>query len=435
MSNAPVAARRVVSLSLALAAVSAGVARAQTYESLPVDKTLARKAALIKRDIRNPSGDPGAKQELEAYFDRYFFPAMTQHTDKALEKLGGSRIDLFKGFLWVASGDTYRTVYGKATRFAVGVLRSDKFHPAVRYNALLILGMLDSQPAGADGTPPTPDERANGMMCQLVGRAMKSASRPRYELVGSLIGLERHTRFFDQLSAKAQQRTSDAMVQLLVAKELAGEYQRGVRPWVYTLAAQSLGNTGKAGPRGQRFRAIARRLGDDTLGTTSRSRLAAQLQRLDTEGVTIDASEAVQAIRTLAAEIGRRESKLATQFEDLRLGGRGGRVRAGQPTVQTRNKTAHRFRPTENGYQLVRPGLVDLLTDLRAGVRAVGRVAAAADRESLAEIDAAVNAALMAASNEDEGDLKVADAIKSMAGRIDAVVDPAAAEAEDFAAR
>ena len=84
------------------------------------------------------------------------------------------------------------------TMKAMGPISAGSYHPAVRYNAALVLGRLDQTPGttGAGATPPKPLATGTNALTALVERDdINGVPVPSSVKMAALVGLERHTRF------------------------------------------------------------------------------------------------------------------------------------------------------------------------------------------------------------------------------------------------
>ena len=414
VGSAAVARTGLVVGVMALAALVAAPADARTYKVDEFDKKLSARGALAKRYARNPNPGGEEEQAFRAYVEQYFLPAMTRSDSEALENLGKSRAELFKSFLWGSDSRTQQYVTSEAMKFAERVLKG-RYHPSVRYNALLILGQLDDKYSGGED-PPTPSAAANEWLYKIAARASADPRRPRYELAGALVGLERQTRYFSSLPKANQQNTAKTLGKLLVGKELPGNYAPEVKDWIYLKAATAMANIGVAGSKGMFFLAVARRAADESLTLETRAAIAAQLARIDAKPGAFKAAAAVKVVRELAAEIGQKESEIADKLEGTFVRRGGARIVANE-----REKTFRRFKQKDRrDWTLVREGLLAELTDLRKGVRAVGKLADVDDKIAMASIDEAIGDAIKTVGDESTAELTVTAAIKQMGDAIDA---------------
>lgn len=404
--------------SLALAAVPT---HAQNYKADPVEQGLRSKGQLAKKYAKNGVGD---RQLFEDYLTKYFFPSMTQPTPNGLAGLAKANKDLFDAFLLPAKSDVQKYVHEQALAFSVRVLKG-RYHPAVRNNALLILGKLkDDYASGA------PSAKANELLCLLATRGATNPKAQAYELSGALMGLDHHTQAFNKLTKPAKSKTAQALYKVMSTDTLPMHVGPGVADWLYLKAAKAIGNVGIPGPRGVFATAVAKKTSDENLSIETRAAIAAELDRMNLAPGKVKADAVTKAVFDLAAAIGESESEIATKFEDMQLGGRRRVASSG------RGNEARRFRESDKNQGemvLVREGIVDLLLDLSKAVQAASKVAGDDAKARLTAIDEAVNDAIQAASNKDLIDLNVADAINSMASTIEAnaPVAPAAEEEVD----
>lgn len=416
----------IAPLLLAAMGLALPASAQRSYVEDQFDKTLRTGGLAAKNYVRQGGSDPAEQQKFEDYFTKYYFPAMTQSSPEALEDLGENRFRLFRDFIYPSSGAKRQFLNRTAAQFAMKVYGAN-YHPAVRFNGLLILGMLDQD---ADA----PMSQANDWLCRIATRAAEDGRRPRYELAGALVGLERHTR--SKLASDRLVETARTLQQILTAESLAGQYGPGVKEELYIQAATAVANlaetAGSAGRGGILAKAIAQRAADEELSLDARADIAAKLKRVPMQAGQFDGAAISKAVRDLAVAVARQEVDYANRFEELT--GYGG-VR-GMPA--NRDAFSKRLKQTEEGEVTLRlDGLVDLLADTRIAVEAVRPVAPEADQQGLTEISAAIKTAAGVAADKASVSLDVTDAIKQMASQIEAVAavaDAAEAEAEAAAA-
>ena len=84
---------------------------------------------------------------------------------------------------------------------------SAKYHPAVRYNAVLIIGMLDKTYA-APGRPPVPLPEGFVKLHTILDAAVKGKQVAPFLVVGALVGLQRHAA--SRIARSAHARRDDS---------------------------------------------------------------------------------------------------------------------------------------------------------------------------------------------------------------------------------
>src|SRR6476620_5210703 len=80
-----------------------GSAVGQPYKSDPIDKAARAYSANAKQWLTNPAAYTADKQHFDDYFIKYYFPDMTHAEDADLGRIGDSRYNLFKKFLWATT--------------------------------------------------------------------------------------------------------------------------------------------------------------------------------------------------------------------------------------------------------------------------------------------------------------------------------------------
>ena len=169
--------------SLVLLALSVSVSSAQNYKSLEIhpdyifpqsaDFTEAKAYRDAYRTVKArhsesrsavtdaiKSGSPNFGADGDKYMLQYRLASMTQTSDAYLSRLGSFRTDFLKLYMGSrASANIRRTVIGKVLPELEKIALDDQFHPAVRVNAVSMIGLLDQQ-AGDSGTPPVPSAAA-----------------------------------------------------------------------------------------------------------------------------------------------------------------------------------------------------------------------------------------------------------------------------------
>ncbi len=423
MSLAPCAPRLRPFGRLALLAsvvLTAVPTHAQNYKADPVDQGLRKKRQQAKKYAESGVGD---RQLFEDYLTKYFFPSMTQPTPNGLAGLAKANKDLFDAFLLPAKSDVQKYVHEQSLEFAVRVVMERRYHPAVRNNALLILGKLqDDYATGA------PCVKANDLLCKIADSGAKQARLQAYLLSGALLGIDRHTQAFSLLPSPSKTKTARALHSVMSTDALPMHVGPGVSDWLYLRTAKAIGNLGTPARGGIFAIAIANKASDENLSIETRAAIAAELDRMNLAPGRVKADVVTKAVFDLAAAIGESESEIATKFEDMQLGGRRRVASSG------RGNEARRFRESDKNQGemvLVREGIIDLLLDLSKAVQAASKVAGDDAKTRLTAIDEAVNDAIQAASNKDLIDLNVADAINSMASAIEANAPVPPAEEEE----
>ena len=168
-------------IGLVLLLCTASSVHAQQFHSDPVDKASRQFGASAKQWLGNPQAYTTDKARFDDYFNKYYFSDMTHAEDVELGRLGKTRYELFSKFLWATNNqqlqqDLTAMALKRMTSIVTSrhpetnALLNPPYHPAVRYNAVLVLGLLDEQyPAGAQKSKPSPE--ANKLLTKIVSSA------------------------------------------------------------------------------------------------------------------------------------------------------------------------------------------------------------------------------------------------------------------------
>jgi hypothetical protein len=223
--------------------VIAQEAAAKKYNVLPFDPAL-------KRDLNIPRigrGDDGWKiadhrPYVEQYLNTYTFAEMT--LPENVQRLPELRQLFFKKIWQAKDMEAYKAV-NEITLKAMQNLVNPKnnFHPAVQYNAILLLGDLDNEPRTAGGRQAKPVPWA-GAMDTLIKCATLSAF-PDHVRAGALIGLERQAEF--GLTPDNRDSITSAARLIIQEKTPPQGRNREVHDWMRRRACEILGFAGQVG--------------------------------------------------------------------------------------------------------------------------------------------------------------------------------------------
>ncbi len=370
----------------------------------------------MSRYVKSPTGDPADAEQFKKYFNQYFFPAMTQSTPDGLELIGPMRNDLFKKYITVSTGATQRFLSDTAYDWARAKV-AGPYHPAVRYNALLILGRIDNEYAGPGVATPTPKPEANSMLYTIGDRVLKSDDRdryPQYLLVGSLIGMERHARYLSKLPNRQKSQTVRLLGTTLMNGP-QGSYEPEIRDWIFLKAAQGLANTKNSNPA--ILRAITKRVADETVGLDARVEMAAMLNDLDPKAGAAGTDVIAAAVKELAFDIAKREYEVATKFEDMSEGGGRDQMTTGRSNINSR------IAIDEDGeYTLIRSTALNPLKKLDDALKVAETLASDIEKNDITKIKQACSDALEQVAKKEVTDLNATLAIKTMYKEIEVLM-------------
>lgn len=315
--------------ALALLVALGGVVRsalAQNYLTLKPRIELAQARALSGRvaTILRDTNAPGTEETkvLDDFFMKYLFLSMTAYDPpEALGQLATSREQLFTRYINTAKSQGARDYLNANTLKAMSAIAKGAFHPAVRYNAALIVGQLDQAPG-------TPLPAATEVLVSLLendafagGTKEKplQVPAPTALKVAAIIGLQRRVAGLEPAMA---QRVAKAATAIALRKETPDDASPEVYGWVRKNAAKLLTAQVAAGMTPEVHQTMVTLISDKTIDLDDRCSIA-QLLKPDmyktAEGLDLNAM--TLALGDLAKQVLTLEAKDAKKYEDELLKG------------------------------------------------------------------------------------------------------------------
>jgi hypothetical protein len=359
---------------------------------------------------------------------------MTRFGEDELAKLGAARYDLFQRYLWASPNEAMqKDLSDLAFNYMKGVAVKPSYHPAVRYNAILLIGLLDDKyaiPTGANQRPPKPSAAANKFLVLLLnaGIAGKPVVTPGL-VVGALVGLERHAQYHDGLDSASIEEMTKTAIQLATTNPPIADVDGKVAEWIRIQAATVLAKLGTPGSNGTAFDALAKLLADSNdnkLSLDGRCEVAGLLGLINFKDAKVNGQAGTDKMLQLALDVTQAEDRTAKDFQEQSLSGGGGMSRS--------ERGGGRMGGYGGGYgggyssssyghsDYDRKTLLGRLTDLRKGMAAIKPLAPADQSAKVDAVASALQSAIDAASNKDKTDLDLADTVRKMATAVQAAV-------------
>jgi hypothetical protein len=450
-------ARAAVLLALALLAASSAVV--QQAGAQDASQLKARAQAILKQPQ-----DPTAAERtiLDDYFGKSFFPEMTDASPEGLGKLAEKREDLFKYFLNVrgsqAAHDHLLTVTMKAVRDNIAI---KPYHPAIRYNAVLIIGQLDKEVSKSGSADPVPYADATKTLVvlleedKILGVPVTSPVK-----LAALIGLDRHTRL--GADPTLAERINAAALAVATNSEAPADASPAAHDWMRRLAVRVLANQQAKGLTTPVYEAMAKLVGSKQMNLDDRCSIAEMLRAPMIQGAQgLNPETMTLALGKLARDVTAFEAKEAKKYQKELLGNDtgGGFVGGGglEGGFGSRGGLGGEFNPMiglgpEGGFGGAAPAFDPaalegphiekrrLLARLKAVADAADQLAAASaddTKQRMVDLAAPLRSAFDDAVKSTEMD--AATAMIELAGTIETLVDewapaePAADEAEPAA--
>jgi hypothetical protein len=297
--------RTWLAVCLAVAAC-ASTAGAQTFKSDEPKMSDAEGNALNQTVMQlKESGLAGgeARSQFESYFKDYLFPVMTRTTAEGLTRIGNHRERLLRLFQAPIHDQSFQALTA-LTLAEMKRIATDNYHPATRYNAMLIIGALDQQPGSPTGgaaQAPQPLAEATDFLIQMLEADRSQA--PDLVKLGAIVGLERHAR--SGLPDDKRKAVTDQLVELVVA-ERPNYRTAEFHAWLQWRAVDVLTQLGELGENNRVHNAIVTFMANDNAPLTERYYAAKSLEKLKpkyTPQAGIDAQATVAALGNVLADV------------------------------------------------------------------------------------------------------------------------------------
>jgi hypothetical protein len=395
-------------------------ATAQQYRVDPVDNKARALGTNEKQWLSNPGAYTADKAKFDEYFTKYYFPDMTRADGADLGKLGTSRYNLFRRYLW---NTTNKQLQADLTDMAFkkmgAVVLSSEYHPAVRYNAVLVLGMLDDD----YGNPPKPSAKGNNACTVIVDMATTNDKFPPHVILGAVIGLDRHAQLKAQLDPQTINKMTAALMKLVAHDQPIQQMDPEAYAWLRLKAADALAKLGNVGDKNSIHNGLVK-LMSSAKSMDDRCAVAGMLDKLTYKDVKLDDAGTAEPLFALARDLGAAEDKRAQDFQN-QYGGTGA-VSRPMPRLMEMPGAAGVIDPSELE-TFPRRQVLARLTGLKTAVNKVKPSLSAETQTKMDTLIKAIEPARTAVSSKEVGELSIADSMRKMAVAINKAV-PAAAE-------
>jgi hypothetical protein len=417
-------------LVVAAAALAPSRAGAQQYKEIKPRLAVAQWNVLrtkIQTALRAPTPPtPQDIKDMDEGFLGYYFPAMTSMSADNLATLAQMRKDLFVQYINVKSTPQARDAMLALTMKAMGPISAGAYHPAVRYNAVLILGQLDQQAGttGSGATPPKPLPAGTNALEQLLELdAIKGVPVPSSIKMAALIGLDRHTRF----GIDPQYAEKITAAALVIANRTAPPEDIGadVNSWMRCLAARVLANQFAKGFTPPVHQAFVGMIGGKDMELDDRCKVAEMLASAMYEGAKgVDAGEMADALGKLANAVMADERKKAEEYQEEMVGGSNTFVGGGGGFGGRRDSEGGGFvNPLEDkGPHFERRRTLDRLAALITSATQLGGATSGDVKPRMVQLVTPIKEAADKIVKKETTELDVADVIVQLADTIDGIV-------------
>jgi len=409
---------------LMFALADARFVAAQQYAVVTPDIQARAFATAAQQSVKDPAYYTANKQKFDDYFKKYHFPLMTVADADNIARIGKAREDLFKLYLWKTSNVQLQqdlTALTLAEMKTYLAAQNPPYHPATRYNAVLVVGALDDQ--YSDGrTPPKPSVAANKVLTIIVDSATKNNTFPPPVILGAIIGLDRHAQFAASLPPDSVKAMQAALLKLATTEKPIQDMDRDAFSWLRLRAAGALAKLKSVGDQNAVHNAIVK-LASTSRSLDDRCEAAGLLGNLTYKDVKLDDATTAEPLFTLARDLATAEDKRAQDFQE-----RGSTGAMPFPTAE------FGIGGTTIQETFPRRHVLARLTDLRNAFTAVKPSLPTETQKKVDAVLASLNTAYASASNKDTVELNLTIALHKMADEINAAI-PAPAKPGDEKAK
>ena len=406
-------------LSATLTCLAPSFALAQQYDSHKPKynkRTLATLKQAMLKASRSAANYQAGKQQFAEYWGNYHLRRMTLYYPNELATLGKKRDVLINGIRKLSIPEAQKQLTEISLTVGTRISRGN-YHPAVRYNLALVLGMLDKTYA-TDETPPEPLPEATLALVELLEQDQFTLKNKTVKVIpavktAALLGLERHARF--GIAAEHSERVTKAALAVIANTERDEEVSKQVHHWMKGMAARVLSRQFQDGPTPEVQQAITQLIADDKMNLADRCLAAEQLKEMKfTAGSGLDTLATVVALGQLAKEVAKVEYKESQEFEKEALkGGAFTRRRGGGGGLGGRNLDVPKY---------PRRRLLSRLFCIYSGAKSLAKGLEEDEKQRLEDLRATIIAVLQVVGDEDSVDLDVTDSVKKFKRSVDSLV-------------
>ena len=409
---------RLFLLSPTLLVFTPDLGSAREYDSLRPKydrRTVTPLRQAMNQASRNAADFQTGKKQFSEYWGNYHFRRMTLYSPNELATLSKKRDQLIVSLRKLRVLEAQKRLTDISLTFGRGISRGN-YHPAVRYNMALVLGMLDKKYA-TDDTPPVPLPEATLALVELLEQDQFTTKDKTVKVTppvkaAALVGLERHARF--GISAEHGERVTKAALAVIESTERDEEVSKKVHHWMKGLAARVLSRQFRDGPTPEVQQAITQLIADDKMNLEDRCLAAEQLKEMEfTAGSGIDNSATVLALGKLAKEVAAVEYKESQEFEKEALEGGGFSTRRRGGGFGGRDLDVPKY---------PRRRILSRLFCIYEGAKSLAKGLEEGEKQQLQDLRATIAAVLKVIGDEDSVDLDVTDSVKKFKRSVDSLV-------------
>jgi hypothetical protein len=366
---------------------------------------------------------PTQQETLRNYYGNAIFRAMTQPA--ALDepsRFPDWRSEIVRDLYILRGRDAAHSFLRKLVLDSTKVLAAENpngnFHPACRYNALLIMGELNETEPDRDGSRRIPEIPYAPVRPVLLN--VLSSNQSDELQIAALIGLQRHAKLL-ALAGQADRAVGSAMVKIIQTKQPAAGASLDAHHWKQRICVETLGLIGQ-GAEAAYLEPIVL---DDNLPLSLRCAAAQALGQLDYgDSQQVNAGPLLKGLGKVALSACQDEIQRITDYSTANSSS------AGQPRTAPGGIGGAPAGPVEDPVvRMSRRNLKHRLRCVRQGLEGVERVATAAEQKNTVTAMKAEVESILTGLDDNPASMTPADLlnrIRSPSTRLKQVVDAAA---------
>ncbi|NLE37963.1 MAG: hypothetical protein GX621_08050 [Pirellulaceae bacterium] len=308
-----VAAMACLGISCAFAMVALGQEATpeaqQPYRQIPVDAKVLRELRFEVSPMLVSGFKPGDEAKFDEYYQKAVFPAWTNPDDWAEPR--NPRQVLLGNFRQAKRGPVYDRLNNLAMRQMIEFVNG-RYHPVVRYNAMLMIGELNESESTDTGQPAKPLASA---LRELLP-AYEKAETPDGIRLAALIGIVRHYRHGSP-DAETRRKIHDLLISLAAMRDAPDGRSKEGHAWFRRLAIETLGRVGSPGEQGIVVKTVVSVLAERDTPLSVRIEAARALGQLKLTAETMGETDvAVKSLGQLAADACQAEIALCEKNQE-----------------------------------------------------------------------------------------------------------------------
>ncbi len=365
----------------AAAEAPAAAAQPKGFRELTVYLEEGRLRSQVMQMLRAHKFESGQEEIFDKYYKRYVLPRWTQR--KYYEQLPNFRKELRNDLMTGRSGPPHDRLNALALDYLNKMSGAATMHPVVRFNAMLMIGDLNSQQPKSRAEPGV----ALPESLPILLKALDDEKQIEAVKVAALIGIIRHAQM-GIANEQARAQVVAEMLKLAAAKNAPGRSAAG-HAWMRCQAVEALAALGTVGPQGSVAKTLVAIIADPAAPLPLRCTAAWAIGELKYQGAGgLDLATMVTQLGGLAADICETEFKRleevvaeATPKTGRRsgfVGGMPGDMEGGMMYQPRRGAQTAQF---EEHFKASRRALMARLANVAHGLKALASVAGGSNQQ------------------------------------------------------